>query len=188
MLNAANNARLFYSDSLPEDQQSSAFWKGDPNHVVAYEGLRKNWAKESPYATGDALGDGWAATDFGLYGSSHVGVFGGIIGSTNDEKILQLDCLVTDFYHDEAYPTYLYYNPYVVERAVEIDVGPGPKDLYDAVTHKFLERNVTGLASFTLSADSAAVIVVTPAGGEAKIEGKRMFVNEVVVDYNFPQG
>jgi len=187
MLNAANNARLFYSDSLPEDQQSSAFWKGDPNHVVAYEGLRKNWAKKSPYATGDALGDGWAATDFGLYGSSHVGIFGGIIGSTNDEKILQLDCLVTDFYHDEAYPTYLYYNPYVVERAVEIDVGPGPKDLYDAVTHKFLERNVTGLASFTLSADSAAVIVVTPVGGETTHEGRKMMINGVVVDYDFTQ-
>jgi hypothetical protein len=184
MLNAANNARLFYSDSLPEDHQSSAFWDGDPGHVVAYEGLRKSRAGNSPYATGDALGDGWAPTDFGLYGSSHVGIFGGIIGPTNDEKILQLDCLVTDFYHDAAYPTYLYFNPYVVKRTVEIDVGPRPVDLYDAVTHKFVKVNITGLTSFDIAADSAAVIVVTPNGGKVEYLGRRMLIDGVVVDYN----
>jgi len=30
--------------------------------------------------------------------------------------ILQLDCLATDFFHDRAYPTYLYYNPYALRR------------------------------------------------------------------------
>jgi len=187
MLNAANNARLFYSDSLPEDHQSSGSWDGDPGHVVAYEGLRKSHAGKSPYATGDALGDGWAPTDFGLYGSSHVGIFGGIIGLTNDEKILQLDCLVTDFYHDAAYPTYLYFNPYVVERTVEVDVGPVSVDLYDAVAHRFVRVNVTGLTSFSLAADSAAVIVVTPNGGKVEYLGKKMLVDGIVVDYSSRQ-
>lgn len=185
MLNLANNARLFYPNALPADHQSSAFWKGDPNHVVAYEGLRMYWLDKSPYATGDALRSGWGSTDFGLYGSSYVGFLAGIVETTNVTGILQLDCLATDFYHAPAYPTYLYYNPYNANKTVEVNVGPEAKDLYDAVTKKFLKRNVTGLIGLALPKDSAALVTIAPADGKITYEGNKMFINGIIVDYTF---
>lgn len=186
MLNAANAARLFYADALPEENQSSAFWKGDPRHVISYEGVRKTWEGKSPYATGDAVRGKWAATDFALYGGSYVGFFGGIIGRTEDEKILRLDCLATDFYRDRAYPTYLYYNPYMQARQVTADVGGEPRDLYDAAADRFMARGVTGKAAFTIPADSAVVLVIVPAGGKATRDGRKLLVNGVVIDYSAP--
>ena len=62
-------------------------------------------------------------SDLGLYGSSHVGILGGLVRTTNVEKILQLDLLKTDYYHDKAYPSFLYYNPYDKVKKVEIETG-----------------------------------------------------------------
>lgn len=182
MLNAANNARLFYRDSLPDDHQSSAFWKEDGG-VIAYEGLRKEWQGKSPYATGDPIRLGWGPTDLALYGASYVGFFGGIVTKTNVEMILQLDCLATDFFHDRAYPTYLYYNPYDIAKEVQIDVGPEARDLFDAASDRFLKKNVKGISSFLLAANTAAVIVVAPRGGTVIRKSNRTLINGVVVDY-----
>jgi hypothetical protein len=186
MLNAANAARLFYGDGLADDYQSCADWAGqyDKNRCIAYEGLRKKWNGKSPVAMGDPLAHGWAKTDFGLYGSSHVGVFGGIISPTNDEKILQLDCLKTDFYHGDAYPTYLYFNPYDVEKKISIEVGDEAKDLYDMVSNSFLQRNVKKQASFTIAPNSAVLLVLAPAGGTIKYDANKTYVDAVIVDYN----
>jgi len=182
MLNAANNSRLFYGDAHPADHQSSAFWRDDPS-VISYEGLRKEWEGKSPYATGDAIRSGWGPTDLALYGASYVGFFGGIVRRTNVERIIQLDCLATDFFHDRAYPTYLYYNPYEVTKEVEIDVGSEVRDLYDAATDGFLKRNVRGRVSFTLAADSAALVVITPARGTITHKDNKTLINGVAVDY-----
>ena len=81
-------------------------------------------------------------TDLGIYGSSYVGLLGAIIRPTNVPRILQLDCLATDFFHDRVWPTFLCYNPYSEARAFELAVGTERSDLYDAVTRKFLKRNV----------------------------------------------
>jgi hypothetical protein len=151
--------------------------------VISYEGLRKEWKGRSPYATGDATRLGWGPTDFALYGASYVGFFGGIVSRTNVEMILQLDCLATDFFHDRAYPTYLYYNPYDVTKEVQINVGPNVRDLYDAATDRFLKKNVKGLSSFPLAADTAAVVVVAPARGTITRKGNKRLINGVVVDY-----
>ncbi|MCH2115779.1 MAG: hypothetical protein MK171_12825 [Pirellulales bacterium] len=140
-----------------------------------------------PVATGDAKDSGWADTNFGIYGSSFVGIYGAIINTTNVQGILQLDCLATDHYHALAYPTYLYYNPHAKQMRVEIDLGPKqhPQDLYDAVTDEFLERNVSGLTSFDIDPDSARLLVVVPADGVAVHRDHRLFVDNVVVDYNY---
>ena len=140
---------------------------------------------KSPYATGDAKANGWAKTNFGLYGSSFVGIFGGIIRTTNVEGILQLNCLATDYFHAPAYPTYLYFNPHPERREVEIDVGAEPKDLYDAVSNRFLLKDVMGKASFRVPADSAVLLVVVPSGGTPKREGAKALINDVVVDYRY---
>jgi len=184
ILNLANAARLFYPSELPEDHQSGAWWKGDPEGVIAYEGLRKEWAGKSPYATGDPVVMKWGPkTDLGLYGSSHIGFLASLIQRTNDERILALDCLATDFFHDRAYPTFLLYNPYGQEKTVELEVGPDPADLYDAATGRFLRRGVSGQARFLLPGDRAAVVVIAPANGQATREGEKLRMDGVVVDY-----
>ena len=122
-----------------------------------------------------------AATDLGLYGSSHVGILGGIIKPTNVEGILQLDLLKTDYFHAKAYPTYLYYNPHTSTQSVDIDVGPEACDMYDAASNQLIQKDVRGLAHFIVPADTARVIVLAPAGGEMRSDGKQTLINNVVV-------
>src|ERR1035437_3055617 len=97
--------------------------------------MRQTQNSKSPFATGDAISGGWGLTTLALYGASHVGIFGGIIDTTNVEAILKLDMLKTDYYHDSAYPTYLIYNPYTFIQIVNLNVGSGQHDIYDAVSN-----------------------------------------------------
>jgi hypothetical protein len=124
-----------------------------------------------------------AATDLGLYGSSHVGILGGIIKPTSVEKILQLDLLKTDYFHAKAYPTYLYYNPYGSAKTVAVETGAEARDIYDAVSDQFLQKNVQGRARITLPSDKARIVVLTPAGGKMLHEGKRTVIENVIVRY-----
>ncbi|NOS69111.1 MAG: hypothetical protein HOP33_04195 [Verrucomicrobia bacterium] len=124
-----------------------------------------------------------ATTDLGLYGSSHVGILGGIIKPTNVEKILQLDLLKTDYFHAQAYPTYLYYNPYPSTKTLEINVGSEARDIYDAVSDQVIQKNVQGRARFTIPSDTARIIVLAPAGGKVLREGKRTLLDNVIVRY-----
>ncbi len=188
-LNAANAARLFYANEHPADRQSCPDWQGDPDSVIAYEGIRNRWHADRPdevlFAAGDPLTEDWGPieTDFGLYGSAFSGVFGAIIAPTNDEKILRLDLLATDFYRQPAYPTYLYFNPYASEKTVQVEVGREPRDVYDSVANRFIRRDVSGLIEITIAPDSAVVIVLTPASGAVTRDGRRTLVEGVVVDY-----
>src|SRR3972149_5162192 len=97
VLNAANSARLFYTNYLPDQNQDSEEWahQYDPNSYIGHEAIRQSKYAASPYATGDAIDGNWGATNLALYGSSHVGILGGIIDTTNVEKILRLDLLKT---------------------------------------------------------------------------------------------
>ena len=187
MLHLANASRLFYTQYLPDENQDGESWskKYDPRSYIAHEAMRefKLNSEISPFATGDFLRSGWGATNYVLYGSSHVGIFGGIIDTTNIEMILQLDVLKTDYFAANAYPTYLYYNPYDTVQSITIDVGPGSFDLYDAVLNDFVSYNVSGVSSISLAADAAALIVVTPADGEETNDLDRMLIDGVVVDY-----
>ncbi len=186
MLNAANAASLFYPDVLPGGYQSCPEWKNMPHHVLCYEGLVREWNGTTPFATGDAIRCNWGPeTDISVYASGYAGLFGGIIARTNDPRILRLDCLATDFFRRPAYPTYLYYNPYQLEREVCLDVGGSPRHLYDAVSGRMVRKNVTGNTSFSLPGDSAAVIVITPPA-DLQYHGRRRSVSGVVVDYVAP--
>jgi hypothetical protein len=140
-------------------------------------------SNKTPYATGDAKTAGWAKTNLGMYGSVYVGIFGSIIKKTNVEGILQLDCLATDFYHDSAYTTYLYYNPHSEKKSVNIDLGPESRSIYDAVKNKFLLLDATGTQSFSIEPNSAVLAVLTPASGKIKYDGNKTLVDGVVVDY-----
>jgi hypothetical protein len=190
MLNAASAARLFYANAHAPQNQSSEFWTGDPASAVAYEGLRHHWRDEFDgeelYAGGDPLVFQWGPqTDFAVYGAAFAGVFGSIIKPTNVEKVLQLDLLATDFFRGPSYPTYLYYNPHPAPAAVAIDLdGDQLFDLYDAASNRVLARGVRASTLVDVPANDAVQLVVIPAGGRQSFDGRRMFVDGVVVDYN----
>ena len=186
VLNAANASRLFYGDHLPDVNQDSRIWTkaNDPQSVVAHEALKQRGpASVSPYATGDAIAGGWAPTNLSLYSSSHAGILGAIIDTTEVRGVLKLDLLVTDYFHGPAYPSSLLFNPDSVAHAVQLQVGTASADVYDAVSKTFIAQGVTGLASVTVPAREAVVAVVTPAGGTVTYDEERMLVNGVVVDY-----
>jgi hypothetical protein len=191
-LNAANASRLFYPNFLPDEYQDSRSWSRiyDPNSYIAHEALRqyKSYVGPSnntpgPYATGDAIAGGWAATNLSLYSSSHVGVLAAIIDTTNVPMILRLDVLKTDYFHGPAYPTYLYFNPDSILHAVNINAGSGQHDLYDAVSHTFVLQNVTGSISLTINANTAMLIVIAPSAGAITYDLDRMLIDGVVVDF-----
>lgn len=183
MLNLANASRLFYSPFLPDSLQDGEAWSKiyDPQGCIAHESMREYalYTGVSPFATGD----GWGATNFALYGSSHVGILGGIIDTTNVTGILKLDLRKTDYFQDNAYPSYLFYNPYDEVKAVAFDAGTQTVDLYDAVTKSFIATGISGATSLNVPADGALLIVLAPAGGTVIYQEEKMLVNDIVVDY-----
>ncbi len=187
MLNLANASRLFYYPFLPDSLQDGEAWAKvyDPEGYIAHESMREvhpNWGY-SPFATGDAISGGWGATNFALYGSSHVGILGGIIDTTNVTGILKLDLRKTDYFQKNAYPSYLFHNPYDEIKVVSFNAGLQTVDLYDAVSKTFVATGITGQTSLNVPADGALLIVLTPAGGTVSYNEDKMLVDDIVVDY-----
>ncbi|HEY1684648.1 MAG TPA: hypothetical protein VGG19_07800 [Tepidisphaeraceae bacterium] len=186
MLNAASAARLYYPEYHPRDRQTSADWQGDPNHYIAYEGLKYRWddPNQPLLSTGDPLHEHWGPhTDYGLYGSVFVGVYGAIISRTNVPEILRLDLLATDSCHPKAYPSFLYFNPLKTNQNVTLDAGSTPCDLYDAVSGTFLNRHCIGSTSFSISTGTARVIILTPSDGTLSYKDGKTYLNDIVIDY-----
>ena len=192
MLNAANAARLFYADEHTPQTQSSEFWTGDPQSSVAYEGLRHHWLGgefdgEEQYAAGDPLTYGWGPqTDFGIYGSAVSGVFGSIIKTTNVDKILQLDLLATDFYHDAAHQHVLVLQP-ARHHAIGRDQSwhrLAVRSVRRRVESVFARGVKPARPSSMSPSDEAVMLVLVPSGGTETRQGRRLLVDGVVVDYN----
>jgi hypothetical protein len=159
----------------------------DPNSYIGHEALRQTQFAMSPYATGDAISGGWGMTNLALYGSSHVGILGGIIDTTNIPAILKLDLLKTDYFHKDAYPSFLYYNPYPSEKSVVINVGNEAKDIYDAVSNAIIKSSVAGETSFIVQADQAIIAVIIPAGSVLTYDLEKTLANNVIIDFNSSQ-
>ncbi|MCK9451792.1 MAG: T9SS type A sorting domain-containing protein [Bacteroidales bacterium] len=185
-LNLANASRLFYPEFMPENSQDNFDWaqQNDPNSVIAYEALKEKKNGQSPYATGDGVDGGWSQTNLMLYGSSHVGYLGSLIEKTNVEGILQLDLLKTDFYHDTAYPTYLYYNPYETAKSVILELPQGNYSVYDMISNGLIAQNQSGSAELLLPAKAAIMPVIIPADAVLTQQKQRTLANMIVIDYN----
>ncbi len=193
-LNATNAARLYYPYDIPDSLQALPDLKPLTNNVIAYEGLirhpdNKKFQGITPFAQGD--GPLWAPgmpqeSMFSLYGSGHVGFFGGLVRPTNVEKILQIDCRATDMFRRyEAYPSYLYYNPYAETKTVTVDVGPKNVDVYDAVSRKILNRAVKGAVKIEIAADNARLLVLVPAGSRFSVNKGKLWAGGVPVDFRY---
>ena len=191
VLNASNAARLFYTNYLSDYNQDSEEWSHqyDPNSYIGHEALRETQYAQSPYATGDAV-DGnppWGMTNLSLYSSSHVGILGGIIDTTNVEQILLLDLLKTDYFHKDAYPSYLIFNPYNEDKTINVNFGDGSYDIYDAVTNSTLKSGVIGSTTITIPSDAAVIAVIIPSGSNVTYDLNKMLVNGIIVDYSSEQ-
>ncbi|MGC8596113.1 MAG: LamG-like jellyroll fold domain-containing protein [Candidatus Kryptoniota bacterium] len=191
VLNAANALRLFYPRYLPQDNQdqSSYLWsmQYDTLSCIAHEAIHQfspQSSSVSPYASGDAVTGGWGKTNLTLYSSSHVGILGAIIDTTNVPGILKLDLLKTDYFHRAAYPSFLLYNPDSIAHDVNIDMGSGMHDLYDAVAHQFIASGVTGTTQVHITSKQAIIVVIIPSGGAISFAGNKTIVNGIIVDYN----
>lgn len=194
MLNAANASKFFYPQYMPDEHEIIPELAEVSKDVIAYEGIIKqsNYPEHQDIKAPVAQGDGplWVPgknpqeSQLSVYGSGHVGIFGSIIKKTNVEGILQLDLLATDFFHDKAYPSYLYYNPFNEKNTITVSTEKGKKvDLYDTVSGKFLAKNVSSSAEIKLDSKSAVVIVIVPSKGKITYSDSKILVNGVVVDY-----
>ncbi len=186
MLNAANASRLFYTNYLPDFKQDSEEWsyQYDPRSYIGHEALRESRFTASPYATGDAIEGGWGATNLALYGSSHVGIFGGIIDTTNIKGILKLDLNKTDFFSEENYPCFLIYNPYEESKNVVIDFGQEASDVYEMTSNSFIASDKSGEGEIAVPAKSSISIVLVPSGSNIEYNLDKTLANGVVIDYS----
>jgi len=186
ILNLSNSSRLFYSAYLPADKQDNEDWTNtyDPESVIAYEALKESYNSNSPYATGDAMSAGWASTNLGLYGSSHVGMLGAILDTTDVEAILRINLCKTDFYSDKTYPVYLYYNPYNTEKTISYTSSNSAYDLYESISNQFIASNLSGNQVLAIPALSSVIIVEVPSGAQINKDGIQTLADNIVIDYN----
>ncbi|RZJ78690.1 MAG: hypothetical protein EOO47_13055 [Flavobacterium sp.] len=196
MLNAVNASRLFYPQYMPKEHQTLPEYASVTKGVIAYEGIAKASTFDTLYTNLKApvaQGDGpkWVpgknpnVSQFSVYGSGHVGIFGAIVAKTNIEGILKLDVLATDFYRNKSYPTYLLYNPYTASKVVSYVVkGKKAVDLYDAVSQKFIAKSVIGKRNITIAKNASVLIVETSAGSKITKSGTKLLANGVVIDFN----
>jgi hypothetical protein len=186
IVNAANASHMFYGNGLPNELQTCEEWveKYDPDFVLTYEGLRREWQGKQPYAMGDPLVHGWANTDLAMYGASHVGYLGGLVQQTNVEGILLIDLVATDFWGSEAYPTYLLRNPHDSPRWVALPTGDGSRRAYSLIQNGLLEGSVFKEGNLRLSPGTTEVIALIPAEGDLERKDGMVRLNGVTLDYN----
>ena len=189
-LNLANASRLFYSPYLPQASQDDFVWSStyDPQSVIAYEALKEknNFNNNIPlYGTGDAKQSGWAQTNLGLYGSSHVGYLGSIVETTNVVGILKLDVNKTDFFLTDAYPSYVLYNPYGIDQQVTLDLPAGSSDIYDAISETIIASSVSGTTIVTIKANEATLLTYVPAGAALIPTAGKLYLGNKIIDYHY---
>ena len=193
MLNNVNASRLFFPDEIPDDNQWLPGMQNFTNSIIAYEGLRYEDDLNNPRLVGVhpvAMGDGpkWhednlKETMFSVYSTAPVGIYGAMIEETNIEKILKLDCNVTDFFSDRTFPTFLLYNPYKESVKVKYTPVKGGVDLFDIVSKTYLAKAVAGNTEIVLPADQACIIMELPAGIEVQKENDKLFINKKIISY-----
>jgi len=193
MLNAVNASRYFYPQYMPKEHQTIPQFADVTKGVIAYEGISKASTFDTLYTdlkAPVAQGDGpkWVpgknpeVSQFSIYGSAHVGIFGGIVDKTNVDGILRLDLGTTDFFADRSFPSFLYYNPHSSDKKVKVNIkNQGRMDIYNTITRQYIARNSNGKAKVSIPAGQSAVLVCVPADGKVTFEGSKMLVNGNVV-------
>ncbi len=177
-------------------QSGNLFEQDDPEAgFIAYEGLRKYrryvtydsngtrgtaWDNSvSPYACGDAFTFDWGGeTDYGLYGSSHVGLFGSTIDYTDVPMIIRTDLNKLDVYHSGDIPFWMYYNPYDTAKTVTVELTEAGNRLYDTIEKQYVETTGSGTTvRMTIPADTTFILAEIPAGATVEKNGSNYTCN-----------
>jgi hypothetical protein len=189
VLNLANASRFFYSKYLAADRQDDYTWSSanDPGSVIAYEALKEknNYDNNLPlYGTGDAKRNGWASTNLGIYGSSHVGYLAAVVETTDVEGILKLDVNKTDFYGQNAFPTYSIFNPYSNSQQVTLSLGTHSYDVYDAISEQVISAGATGDIVITIPPGEVMLLSYLPVGSLPVDNNGKLVIGDKVIDYH----
>jgi hypothetical protein len=187
ILNVTNASRLFYWNSLPQTQQDSYAWASanDPTACIPYESMKQTLQGKSPVATGDAVGGGWATTNLSLYSGSSVGYLAAVAKTTNIAEILQIDLNKTDFYGDNAFVSYLYFNPTTVTKQVSVSLPSGNYGIYDAITETILVSDVSGSFQLSIAAGEVRLMRLFPAGIVPDARNGRLYAGNDILDYHY---
>lgn len=193
MLNASNAIKFFYPYEIADEHQTIPEKKEHTKGVIAYEGLIKesHFDKYKHIKAPIAIGDGphWVegnpdVSQFSVYGSGHVGIAGAIIERTDVPEILKLNCLATDFYRKNALPTFLIYNPNKEEKTITYETRNDEKiDLYDAITHQIILKDVIKSGKIKIPMESSRLIVELPSNSRIFYKDGKYFVNKTIISY-----
>ncbi len=187
LLNITNASRLFYRNALPENLQDSYAWSlaNDPDACIPHESMKELWLGKTPFATGDAIGGGWAATNLSLYSGSSVGYLAAVVKQTNVPEILQIDLNKTDFYGQNEFPSWLYFNPATVSKQVSVTLPAGTFGVYETLTETIILTSVSGSFQLTIPAGEARLIRLFAAGLVPQSSNGRLMVGDNVLDYHY---
>ncbi|MDO9254710.1 MAG: LamG-like jellyroll fold domain-containing protein [Bacteroidales bacterium] len=187
ILNITNASRLFYWNALPENQQDSYAWASanDPTACIPHESMKQVWSGQTPFATGDAIGGGWAATNLSLYSGSSVGYLAAVAQKTNIPEILQIDLNKTDFYGDNALPSYLYFNPTAISKQVDVSLPTGTVGVYDAITETTLLTAASGSIQLTIPAGEVRLIRLFASELIPDSRNGKLFAGTDILDYHY---
>jgi len=187
ILNLTNASRLFYWNALPQANQDSYEWASvnDPTACIPHESMKEVWQGKSPYATGDAIRVGGAATNLSLYSGSSVGYLAAVVQTTNVPEILQIDLNKTDFYGDNSLITYLYFNPTPTPKQVSVKLPQGTFGVYDAIAETILFSTASDSIRLTLPTGEARLIRLYSTGLVPVARNGRLYAGNDILDYHY---
>ena len=187
ILNVTNASRLFYWNALPENLQDSYGWasSNDPTACIPHESMKQVLNGKTPFATGDAIGGGWATTNLSLYSGSSVGYMAAVASKTNIPEILQIDLNKTDFYGDNALPSYLYFNPTATSKQVDVTLPSGTFGIFDAITETILFTAASGSIQLTIPAGEVRMIRIYASGITPEQRNTRLYAGNYILDYHY---
>lgn len=187
ILNVTNASRLMYWNALPQDKQDSYTWASanDPQACIPYESMKEVWTGKTPFATGDAIRGGWAATNLSLYSGSSVGYLAAVVKTTNVPEILQIDLNKTDFYGHNNLISYMYFNPTASAKQVQVNLPSGTFGMYEAITEIVSPTSYTGSMQLTIPAGEVRLIRFYESGLIPEDNDGRLYAGEDILDYHY---
>ena len=187
ILNVTNASRLFYTNSLPPANQDSYEWASlyDPDACIPHESMKEISGGKAPYATGDAIGGGWAATNLSLYSGSSVGYLAGVVTMTQVPEILRIDLNTTDFYGDNSLASCLYFNPLQDSRQIWVPLPPGISGVYEAITETILLTTASDSFLLEIPASEVRLVRLYPSGKEPAARDGRLYAGSDILDYHY---
>lgn len=147
-------------------EAASARWLNeyDTQACLPFESMKERYDGKTPYAMGDAVNGGWAATNISLYSGSSVGYLAAVAKKTDVDGIFRIDVNATDFFSTDVIEEYLYFNPLSTNCTVSCPLPAGNYDLYNTLTDDYVARNASGSASIEIASNEAVMVALIPAG------------------------